>query len=422
MDERPDELKVCASSVGCSTSLFRRIPDSGYADIRVCVVGGGHAAHALMALLPSRGLPTSVFTSFGNEAARIRQGLAEQGSIVADFETHNSPAGVVRGTPVRVTDDPAEAIPDANVILIPLPSFAYVDVLTAIAPHIAPGTFIGATPGQGGFDYIARRILGDAFRRVTIFSIMSMPFNCRITEFGKAVHVQQFEDEYTICAVPQDRTPDAMRVVARLLGKKCLNGGHFLSCTLFPLNANIHPQRMYCVLKNWKPGEVLPRNPLFYEEMDAEAGALMEHTSAEIQELVKLLSTRYGLEMHVPTIYESEYISFPDPSCKTADQLFAKSPGYKGFKCPLKPVDGGWAPDFSNRYFAEDIPYGLCVWKGISELAGIPTPTIDFLLHWAQKQMGREYLLANGRLAGRDTRETSAPRRFGYSSIDDLVL
>jgi len=37
-------------------------------NLRVCVIGGGNAAHALAALLPSRGITTNVLASHGDEA------------------------------------------------------------------------------------------------------------------------------------------------------------------------------------------------------------------------------------------------------------------------------------------------------------------------------------------------------------------
>lgn len=321
---------------------------------------------------------------------------------------------------LQVSADPAEVVPECNVILIPLPSFAYVGTLEAIAEHIRPGAFIGATPGQGGFDYIAKAILGPKAQDFTIFAIQPMPFNCRISEFGKLVNVQQFENEYTVSATPRSRAGRAIEIAASILGKTCTDARHFMSATLCPLNANIHPQRMYVVLKDWAPGIVLDENPLFYEQMGAEDGRLMNETSAEVQRIVKHLSIRHGLDLKVPTVYESEFGSFPDPSCKTVDQLFAKSPAYKGFRCPFMRVGDGWEPDFENRYFTEDVPYGLCVWKGIAELCGVATPTIDMLLEWVQDKMGKEYLV-KGRLVGRDVHETSAPQRFGFSSIEQLI-
>ena len=51
----------------------------------------------------------------------------------------------------------------------------------------------------------------------------------------------------------------------------------------------------------------------------------------------------------------------------TTKSVFAKNTGLTGFHFPMKKAegkDGEWEPDFANRYFTEDIPDGLCVYKG----------------------------------------------------------
>merc|ERR1712224_8836 len=94
--------------------------------------------------------------------------------------------------------------------------------------------------------------------------------------------------------------------------------------------------------------------------------------------------------------------------------------GYKGFRCPMKQVDGGWVPDFTNRYFTEDFPEGFAMYKGIADLAGVETPTIDMIMEFFQKFVGKEYI-KNGKLAGKDVPETKSPQRFGVKSLDDLL-
>ena len=67
----------------------------------------------------------------------------------------------------------------------------------------------------------------------------------------------------------------------------------------------------------------------------------------------------------------------------------------------------------------KDIPYGLVVTRGVATMAGVATPTIDMLIEWAQKNMGKEYLVG-GKLVGKDIQETSAPQAFGIHSAADL--
>merc|ERR1712206_50955 len=94
--------------------------------------------------------------------------------------------------------------------------------------------------------------------------------------------------------------------------------------------------------------------------------------------------------------------------------------GFKGFKCPMKEVEGGWAPDFANRYFTEDIPEGTAMYKGIADLAGVETPVLDEIMGFFQKFMGKEYL-KDGKLAGADVPATKSPQRFGVTTLEALL-
>ena len=50
------------------------------------------------------------------------------------------------------------------------------------------------TPGQGGFDWFAKDILGtELLSKIVIIGLMPMPFNLRIETFGKLVKVQEFK-------------------------------------------------------------------------------------------------------------------------------------------------------------------------------------------------------------------------------------
>jgi len=389
-------------------------------NLRVCVIGGGNAAHALAALLPYRGIVTTVLASHGDEAERMTKGVIEQGYIVAEFAAHNIPSGTVIGTPDRISAYAADVVPGSDVLILPLPSFAYASVLKEVKPYLRKGMYIGITPGQGGFDWEAREILGDLVDDLVLFAILPMPFNCRITDYGKRVDVQELKTRYRVGVLPISATGQVIALNERLFGatESC---GHFLSSTLYPVNAIIHPARLYTLCKDWQPGERLPDNPLFYEQMTDEAGDLMEALNQELLNIADALSTQGMEDINVPHIYDflTRYAYADDSPNLTT--FFRTNPGYRGFRCPFKesPNGKGWEPDFSNRYFTEDIPLGLCIYKGVAEIVNIDTPVIDIVIIWAQGHMGKKYI-QNGKLSGCHVSETNAPQRFGIYTVEQL--
>ena len=44
-----------------------------------------------------------------------------------------------------------------------------------------------------------------------------------------------------------------------------------------------------------------------------------------------------------------------------------------------------------TRYLLEDVPYGQLIYQELGRLAGVPTPTIDHIVHLASVIIGRDF-------------------------------
>merc|ERR1711972_721380 len=93
---------------------------------------------------------------------------------------------------------------------------------------------------------------------------------------------------------------------------------------------------------------------------------------------------------------------------------------YNGLTHPCKGAPGNFMPDLTYRYLAEDVPTGLCFAKGLAEILGIPTPTIDKVLVWAQKCIGLE-IMVDGKMKGKDLAKTRAPQGVGIPTAADFI-
>lgn len=391
----------------------------------VCIIGGGNAAHVLAALLPHQGYETRMFCPFKDQADQINAGILEQdGFMHADFAPHNQPSGLIKGKPLLVSKNAEDVIPPSDVLLLPLPSFTYASTLTDIKPYLHEGQTLCVTPGQGGFDWIAEDILGsDLLGKITVVGLMPMPFNCRVSEFGKHVKVQELKKHYSIGVIPASAFDKSKLMIEDMFGGSVLPAGKgsFLECSMFPINAIIHPSRLFTLLSSWEEGKVLDENPLFYEDFTPEGAKYMDETNKELIEIGKNLTAK-GVPVDIPHIFDwlACYV-YDEPKESTLQRFFQTNDAYKGFRCPLIPAPGGqgFVPDFTNRYFTEDIPCGLCLYKGLADIAQVETPKMDEIITYCQKYMKKEYVV-DGKLMGKDVGETSAPQRFGIRTIDDL--
>jgi hypothetical protein len=398
--------------------MKRNILEEG---LRLCVCGGGNSSHVMAGLCASRGIPVDFFAPFEDEAERLEQGMREAGGIKVLMPDGSS----VLGKPGKASKNAADVVPQANVVFLPLPSIAYRTVLEGIAPHLAPGTIIAVTPGLGGFDWLCADILGDKLNDVVIAGIPPLPWNCRINDFGKEVFVQGWKNNLRIATNLVDAADkeEVRKVLSTLLDLNLVPMDTYLAVTMWPLNPVIHPQRLYSLFKDYKPGVVYPENPLFYESMSDFGAEYIQKATDEARALCVAMEKRCGIELlkDVPDIGEFVISVYgdviEDRSCLRT--IFSTCDGYKGFGTPMLQVEGGWIPDFNSRYFTEDIPHGLCVYRGIADLLDMELPVIDEVLAWAQGLMGKEYI-KDGRLAGKDVGETYAPQVFGAKTIEDV--
>lgn len=82
--------------------------------------------------------------------------------------------------------------------------------------------------------------------------------------------------------------------------------------------------------------------------------------------------------------------------------------------------DGTVVPNFKTRYLTEDFPHGLAVMRGIAEICGVETPTMDKVLLWGQPLCGLEYLV-DGKIQGKDVVKSGCPQRWGIKTVEELI-
>ena len=94
---------------------------------------------------------------------------------------------------------------------------------------------------------------------------------------------------------------------------------------------------------------------------------------------------------------------------------------YQGITHPMRQLpDNSYLPDFNHRFLTEDVPFGLVVIRGISEIVGVPTPNIDLVLSWCQEKLQKEYLV-DSKLIGKDLGTTRCPQRYGFKTIEEVL-
>ena len=99
---------------------------------------------------------------------------------------------------------------------------------------------------------------------------------------------------------------------------------------------------------------------------------------------------------------------------------FHNIPSFQSLLLPMIKTEKGYIPDFTSRYYTEDIPFGVCILKALALIAGVKTPTIDMILDWYHRMTEKEYFCTDGRF-GKDILETAIPQLFGINTKKDIA-
>ncbi len=397
--------------------------------MQITVCGGGNLGHVLAGQLSCRAeFRVHVLLSRPDDVPRWHDRVGNVRGISVSGPTHK-----VYGKPDLVTSDPRQAIPGSGIIVVVLPAFLHREMLRRVAPFVDSAALVGAIPAQGGFQWHAARAFAECNEKPTVgrfgedgrrlFGFRKSPWTCRIETYGRRVKILAGRTDLGVSTLPETLSAALAVDLSELFRLPLTPLPAFLDITLSAANQILHPGILYGLLADWD-GAPFAEPPLAYEDTSAATAAVLQALSDELQ------SIRAALQRNLPDLDLSvvrpldEEIRRACPGQiadeRTLRSVIASNRSLFGLRIPTRKVAGGFLPDYTARYFTEDIPFGLCVLRGIAELAEVSTPRMDEVLIWAQDRMEKDYLRA-GSLSGSDVSASGAPQAHGIDSLDQLL-
>jgi hypothetical protein len=397
--------------------------------IRVCICGGGNGSHVAAGYIGTKpGFIVSVLT---RQPQKWQEGIDEQGGIAVwcrkNAETEMTK---VIGKIDKVSSNPADVAPEADVFILGGPAHANPPLLQQIAPYVKKGAFVGALYAQGGFDWAAKQAIGAQRIKdlnITLFGLQFIPWICRALVYGKECKMIGPKKLLYAAASPIERVSTVTKLVEQLFDIPCAPIPNFMCLTMVPSNQIIHPGRYYGIFKDWDGKKTYDATsiPLLYEQLDDFSAQQLQDLSDELQKVRKALEAKYpqldlsGVKDLGERIVEHYGTDVADKS--SLKNIFNTNRGYATVKTPVVDAGNGQViPNVNCRFFTEDIPFGLMILRNIGELAGVETPVFDKFIIWHQNLMGKEYL-KDGKMNPELVQETGAPARYGITTLHDLV-
>lgn len=392
----------------------------------VLILGAGNAAHVTAGLTASReNTEARILTLFKDEAERWTKVMGDEGLTI---NLHESVGDVtVKSKPALITKNPAEAIEGAHMIIFCVPAFTHQGYFEAMEPYIKPNTILVGFPGQPGFEFQCLDILKDKGKKCPILNFESLPWACRINEFGKSATVLGLKVHLQGSILKGNSNPDKdpCEVLQAVIGPetKLDVGKHYLA-PILDTKSIVHPPIMYAKWRDWD-GRHLSEKPLFYQGLDETQIKYLSGISDECVAAARAITAkRPDIDLsgvvHLQDCYRVDYKdTIGDPT--SLFTIMKSNSAYDGLVHPMvDEPDGKFSPNFRYRYLVEDVPDGIVVTKGIALIAGVPTPYHDEVLAWCQKKLGKEYLVGTD-LTGKDIKDTRCPQKYGYNTIEDLL-
>lgn len=333
--------------------------------MKIVICGGGSQGTVCAAVLASQeGIDVSILT---NHPAAWSTSVTATDGNGRQYE----------GRLTEVTSE-AKVVEGADIVLLTVPGFLIEKTLNDIKPWLSPKTAVGSVVSSTGFFFFAHDILPSS---TPLFGFQRVPYIARVSEYGHHGLLLGYKPSLAVALEGFEDAEGMKETLQRMFSTPVIILGSHYEASLTNSNPILHTGRLWNLWKDWN-GETAAECSLFYKEWDTASAQTIINMDEEFQHLLHTLGVKEGA---IPTLLD--YYESHD-----ADSLASKLRSivaFQNIKSPMKETEGGWIPDFSSRYFAEDFPYGLHFIKELAKEYSIPTPTINKVYDWGMRVIGR---------------------------------
>ena len=372
----------------------------------ICIVGAGNVGHYLMALLgTNKDINIDVLTSNADYF----------NSYIESLNTHTGEITV--GKLNKVSTNPKDVIPSADMILFTVPRNICSYYLEKIYDYTTVGTFIGFIPGSGGVEFLSQKFILN--KNCIVFGSQRVPSGTKLVKRGKIVNSLGNRKDMRIAALNPTYTKPLCEFFEKTIGIKTIALPNYISVTFVPSNQILHTSRLYGLFHNYKDGDEWDSRLSFYRKWDDFSSDILLSCDAELQQCCNSLS-KFDLK---GVLSLKEHYEITNIVGKTDVERMTKkicSLDYLKDNVPMcKNTNGKYIPDFNSRYFQEDFPYGLCILRSFINVCIGASPTIDIILKWYSKVMKKEYYIKDV-FCGKDLRNLPILQNYGIHSVEEI--
>ena len=320
------------------------------------VLGAGNGGFVTAADLTLRGYEVHLFEL--PEFASAIEPVIEHGGIAL-----RGIAGEGLAKPAVVTSDIGEALENADIIFVIVPSVGHKRMAEMCAPHLTSGDMVVLVPGNfgGALEFHQTLMAHGSPGDVVVAETTSLMYAAK-KEGANGIWARGLKQYLPLAAFPASKTDEVLAALSAVY-PQFVAVSNVLETSLNNLNPIVHPAGMLTnlgfidseVIQEWyfyKDGYTKGAGHIA-DRMDNERLSLLRAFDLPELSTIETLHLFYGHQgMNGDSMYS----------------LFSKSPVHSAALGPKSS---------ENRMLSEDIPFGLVPYVSLANMLNIPTPMMD---------------------------------------------
>ncbi|QDS86929.1 Opine dehydrogenase [Rosistilla ulvae] len=335
--------------------------------MQIAILGSGNGGCAMAFDFSQHGHTVRIFDF--EQFTENTTAISQNGGIHSEGQLEGFAAVDYAGT------DLAHVLDGAEMIFAVGPAYSTGPFADACKPHLRSGQMVVICPSScgGSFEFVKASGIDLENDGIIVAETSTLPYAVRITEPGKIRVFLKLKAGVFLSAYPAKHTAQVLNRISDVY--PCIAPAtNVLQTSLQNGNPVIHPA---VTLLNAALIERTGGDLLFYEEgVTPAVGRLM----AAIDEERIAIGNKLGLKI----------IPDPELGCLQGymqvanyDEGFSTARGFAGIKAQQK---------LDNRYFQEDVGFGLVFLKSLGEQLDVDVSNISALIRVVSVVMDRDYL------------------------------
>jgi opine dehydrogenase len=326
--------------------------------LNVTVIGAGHGGKAMAAYLGLMEFPTILYNRTEANVAAIK----ELGGIYLE-SFDGGPRGF--GNLQLVTSSIAEALENAKIIMVVVPSTAHADIARSCAPYLVDGQVVILHPGRtcGAIEFTQVIRNNGCVADVTVAEAETFVYASRSDGPAQA-RIFRIKEAVPLAALPANRNKLVLDMIHGIY-PQFIDGGNVLQTGMNNMGAIFHPA-LTILNSGWI--ETTHGDFQFYiEGVTPSVARVLESLDRERVTVAAAIGIRARTGM------EWLKLSY-DAVGEDLNEAIHNQLGYYGINAP---------PTLNHRYIFEDVPMSLVPIASLGQRYGVAVSGIDAIIRLA---------------------------------------